>query len=184
MSALLPSRIVDDDLTIQRWTETDVDAMEALITDNLEHLRPWMAWAAREPIAPQQRRRLFDRWDRYWATGKGVVYSIRVGEKLIGGCAIHRRIDSDVAEIGYWLGQNSTGRGVATRTSRALTDAAFGLDDIDVVQISHERSNARSGAVAERLGYSRVPTQSANATCWQMDRSGWFSPSGDVQPSS
>jgi RimJ/RimL family protein N-acetyltransferase len=174
MTTLLPSRIIDHDLTIQRWTATDVDPMEALVTENLDHLRPWMAWAAHEPITSQQRRQLFSRWDRYWKADKGAVYSVRVDDELVGGCAIHLQT-SDGAEIGYWLGHNATGRGIATRTARALTDEAFRLDDIDFVQISHEHSNTRSGAVAERLGYTRVPTLSPGDTRWRVDRSRWFS---------
>ena len=165
--ARLPSRIVDHDLTIQRWTPADIDPMEALISANLEHLRSWMAWAAHEPIGPAKRRMLFDQWDRYWASSRGAVYSIRIGDELVGGCAIHRQNESDAVEIGYWLGQNATGRGIATRTARALTNAALGVADINVVGISHERSNVRSGAVAERLGYTQAFTSSADVTRWE-----------------
>jgi ribosomal-protein-serine acetyltransferase len=173
MSALLPSQIVDDDLTIQRWAESDIAPLEGLITNNLEHLRPWMAWAAHEPISAEQRRKLFDRWDRYWASGTGAVYSIRLGDELFGGCAIHRRSEPRGVEIGYWLSEQASGRGIATRASRVLTNAAFRLDDIDFVQISHERSNIRSGAVAQRLGFAPVSVPPLDATRWRIERSSW-----------
>lgn len=173
MSTLFPSRIVNDDLTIERWTASDIAPMETLITDNIEHLRPWMAWAAREPIDAERRRKLFDRWDRYWASGEGAVYSIRVRDELFGGGAIHRRTETRSAEIGYWLGEHASGRGFATRTARALTDAALGLAEIDVVQISHEPSNLRSGAVAQRLSFASVPTTPPDATRWRVDRRSW-----------
>lgn len=173
MRTLLPSRIIDHDLTIQRWTSADIEPMEALIVENLDHLRPWMAWAAREPITAEQRQRLFDRWDRYWKTSAGAVYSVRIGGELVGGCAIHRRNDTRSAEMGYWLAKNATSQGIATRTARLLTDAAFQLASVDAVQISHEHSNTRSGTVAERLGYTRLPTPSPDATRWRTDRSQW-----------
>lgn len=173
MRTLLPSRIVNDDLTIQRWTTADIVAMEALIVANLDHLRPWMAWAADEPIGPRRRQQLFNRWDRYWQTGNGAVYSVRIGPRLVGGCAVHRQSNTRSAEIGYWFAENATGRGVATRTARALTDAAFRAGHVDIVRISHERSNTRSAAVAERLGFRNVSTPSPKETRWQANQSRW-----------
>ena len=46
----LPDRVPDEVLDITVWRSGDVTDMGALITDSLEHLRPWMAWATHEPL--------------------------------------------------------------------------------------------------------------------------------------
>jgi hypothetical protein len=42
----LPSYIRTQRLVILQWTEADAPALNAAITDSLDHLRPWMSWAA------------------------------------------------------------------------------------------------------------------------------------------
>lgn len=145
--------------------------MAALVADSLDHLRSWMAWASDEPLPTEVRLRLFQRWDRYWASGQGVVSMIEVGGELVGGCSLHRRVGPGGLDLGYWLGRHATGRGIATRTAAVLADAAFQVDGVDFVQISHTTANAHSGAVPERLGFTLVsPARSPDVTTWQRRR--------------
>jgi len=164
----LPSRIEGDDLVIRRWTEDDAEAMTLLIAENLDHLRPWMAWARREPLSTPARLRLIEKWDRTWESGQGAIYAIESVSELVGGCALHRRVGLGGLDIGYWLGEQASGRGLATRTARALTEAAFQLEDTAFVQISHEASNARSAAVARRLGFTNLTSSDDSpVTTWR-----------------
>lgn len=168
----LPERIEAEDLVIRRWTAGNVDGMTNLIVGSLDHLRPWMAWAKSEPLSTDARLQLFERWDQYWASGDGAVYAVEDSEELVGGCALHRRVGPGGIDLGYWLGHHSTGRSIATRTAAALTGAAFRIDDIDFVQISHTASNQRSRAVAERLAFTNVtPPGEQFVTTWQQHRS-------------
>lgn len=168
----LPERIeTDEDLLIRRWQPTDAAAMNALIAANLDHLRPWMAWAGTEPLSTEARLRLFTRWDGYWASGDGAIYAIEGAGELMGGCSLHRRIGPGGIDLGYWLGQHHTGQGIATRVAGALAQASFTVDDIEFVQISHTPSNEPSGAVAERLGFSKLTaTTEHTVTTWQLAR--------------
>lgn len=168
----LPERIeADDGLLIRRWQPTDSAAMTALIDANLDHLRPWMAWAGTEPLSIEARLRLFMRWDGYWASGDGAIYAILDAGELVGGSSLHRRVGPGGIDLGYWLGQHHTGHGIATRTAATLTQASFTVDDIDFVQISHTPANERSGAVAERLGFTKLPAETEHTvTTWQLAR--------------
>lgn len=167
----LPERIESDHVFVRRWTRTDADAMENVITASLEHLRPWMAWARREPLSIEARLRLFEKWDRYWASGNGAVYAIEVAGEIVGGCSLHRRVGPGGLDLGYWLGRDGTGRGIASHATAALTDAAFTVDDVDFVQVSHTRANVSSGAVAQRLGFVDVTGEQEDAiTIWRRTR--------------
>jgi ribosomal-protein-serine acetyltransferase len=59
-------------------------------------------------------------------------------------------------EIGYWVRTDRAGAGVATAAARLATEAAFGIDGIEVACIHHDAANAASGRVAEKLGYREV----------------------------
>ena len=69
---------------------------------------------------------------------------------------LHRRGGPDELEIGYWLDDAATGRGLMTEAAAMATDVAFTVDGIDVVEIIHDRANRRSAGVPARLGYRRV----------------------------
>ncbi|MDH3753428.1 MAG: GNAT family N-acetyltransferase [Acidimicrobiia bacterium] len=177
VSARLPEHIAGTRLVIRRWRVEDAEPLSRLIEASLTHLRPWMAWAAEEPMPIEQRRRLIEHWDRYWETGDGVVYGIFERAAPVGGCGLHRRIGPGGLDLGYWIGADHTGRGLATETARQLTTAAFETDDIDHVEINHERSNTASAAVARRLGYAgirREPDDSTDVMGWRVDRTDWL----------
>lgn len=57
------------------------------------------------------------------------------------------------ADIGYWLTEAATGRGLMTRAVRAVTKLAFEEYGIKRLTIRAEPENARSWRVAERAGY-------------------------------
>jgi ribosomal-protein-serine acetyltransferase len=59
------------------------------------------------------------------------------------------------AEIGYWLDEAHERRGLMTASVRAVVDHAFGVWQLNRVQIRIDVLNAASLAVAERLGFRR-----------------------------
>ncbi len=71
------------------------------------------------------------------------------------------RIGAGGLEIGYWVHQALTGRGVATAASAALTEAAFGLPGIDHVEIHHDELNLASERIPVKLGYVCTGTVAA-----------------------
>ena len=52
----LPDHVESPRLTIRRWRPDDVDALSAAIVASVDHLRPWMPWAADEPIGSARAR--------------------------------------------------------------------------------------------------------------------------------
>jgi len=57
-------------------------------------------------------------------------------------------------EIGYWLGEQATGRGLMTRAARAMLGFVFDEVGVNRVGLQAEVGNQRSRAVAERLGFT------------------------------
>ena len=82
-------------------------------------------------------------------------YVIVDGETIVGGATLHHFDPMrDAVEVGYWLFPSARGRGVATRSVRALVDHAF-ANGIYRVEAHVRVGNERSEKVLERLGFVR-----------------------------
>ncbi|HEX8685562.1 MAG TPA: GNAT family protein, partial [Pyrinomonadaceae bacterium] len=61
-------------------------------------------------------------------------------------------------DIGYWLGAAYQGRGLMTRSCRALVGHAFGELRLNRVEIYCAVANVRSRRIPERLGFAQEGT--------------------------
>jgi RimJ/RimL family protein N-acetyltransferase len=141
------------DAVARRHHSDDVDAVQQAIDDSRDHLRPWMAWADQSRADTVTFiRTAIEKWD----AGEEFSYLIvsADGGRVLGGGGLHRRSGPEALEIGYWLRDGETGRGLITAAAGALTDAALALDGIDRVEIHCDERNVRSAAVPRRLGYT------------------------------
>jgi RimJ/RimL family protein N-acetyltransferase len=179
--ALLPDVLPAGAIELRRWRIGSLAALMNAIGASYPELQRWMAWAQTMPTAEQQRDVLeageaaFDA-DREWGY---LLYEQSSGD-LVGGAGLHRRGEPQVTEIGYWVRSDRTGRGYATATARALTEAAFSrLPDIERVEIHMDKANAASAAVPRKLGYRldrEVPrdilalAHTGTGLVWVLDR--------------
>lgn len=169
-------------MTVRRWRAEDAPALNDAVAASREHLLPWMPWAGEPPMTLEQRLRQLANWEREWRAGGDCVYGIFVGEQVAGGCGLHRRLGPHGLEIGYWLRAGFTGRGVMTTAAGLVTEAAFGLPGLELVEIHHDKANERSGAVPRRLGYKLVrevprepqaPAEIGIECQWRLTREQW-----------
>lgn len=83
-------------------------------------------------------------------------FAISVADEAVGGIGF--TLQPDVghrsAEIGYWLGENFWGRGLATDALRAVTHYAFGNFDICRLFAHVFEWNGASARVLEKAGYT------------------------------
>ena len=78
------------------------------------------------------------------------------GGVLAGGIGLMARIGPGGLEIGYWVRQAYTRRGLATAAAAALVEQAFRLPGVDRVEIVHDELNVASGGVPRKLGFTEV----------------------------
>lgn len=181
MTPVRPSEELSDGaVVVRRWRVDDAPDLHRVLVANVEHLRPWMPFIAAEPLAVSDRADLLEGWELKWDQGVEFAYAIcRPDGTLVGSCGLHPRVAPDGLEIGYWLAEDATGRGVATAATRLLVGAAFSLDHVTFVEIRHDRDNHASGRVAERSGFTRVgeearevsaPGESGVTVVWRLTR--------------
>ena len=137
---------------LRPFETADVEELYALVERNLEHLAPWMPWAA----APKrdETAAFVAATRRQLAANDGFQAALLRGGKIIGTAGFHR-VDwmNRSTSIGYWLSAEEQGRGLMTAAVRALTDHAIGGWELNRVTIEAAVGNARSRAIPERLGY-------------------------------
>lgn len=86
----------------------------------------------------------------------GVVLVIESEGAVIGDLVLfHLDTDAGSAEIGWVVSPGASGRGLATAAVRALIDTAFVVYGLRRVEARIDPDNARSVALAERLGMRR-----------------------------
>jgi len=141
-------------VTLRRYREDDVDAVFAAVTESLDHLRPWMPWAA--GYTRQAAEEFLDGSVRSWEDGTEYNYAILSDGTLAGGVGLMTRIGPGGLEIGYWVHRAWTGRGLATAAAAALVDQAFRLPGVDRVEIIHDELNVPSGKIPRKLGFTEI----------------------------
>ncbi len=180
---VLPGRVDTERLVIRLWEPDDVDGLIEAVAESQEHLRPWMPWAAADPVDRATRLDWIGAGKQSWESGGDAVFGIFAAGEVVGGTGLHRRGGPDTLEIGYWVHVDHIGRGYATEAAGALTDAAFTVAGIDIVEIHHDRANVGSARVPEKLGFTMVaehepttvpsPGEERIDWCWQMRRADW-----------
>lgn len=148
-------RIVTPRLVIRCWNPADAALLKAAVDVSIEHLLPWMPWAANEPTDLDTKIALLRRFRGQFDLGQDFTYGIfsRDEAEALGGTGLHTRLGSDAREIGYWVRADRINQGIAAETAAALTRVAFEVDKLDRVEIHCDADNVRSAAVPRKLGY-------------------------------
>ena len=160
-----PERIEAGDFYLRRQRVDDAAAIASAVAESLAELQAWMPWADSSAVDPEaQHRRLQDVLG-HWEQGTEYIYLVfRPGDdRVLGSAGLHRRVGPGGLEIGYWLRTSETGRGTVTEAVRALANAALSLPGVDRVEVHCDQANARSAAVAQRLGFRLARTEEVEA---------------------
>ena len=85
----------------------------------------------------------------------GLNFAIAVNDKVAGGIGLLPGTDVNrvQAEIGYWLGEEYWGRGIATEAVRGLTRHGFDTLELNRLFATPFAGNAASCRVLEKAGY-------------------------------
>lgn len=151
----VPYELHTERLCIRCYRPSDAEALQQSIAESIDHLLPWMTWAAIEPEPIEEK---IERIRKFRHNFDGDIdYTMAIFELnsdfLIGGTGLHKRVGPEAFEIGYWLHPDYLGRGYATETAAALTQAAFEMHKATRVEIHCDPRNTASAAIPKRLGF-------------------------------
>jgi RimJ/RimL family protein N-acetyltransferase len=155
-----PRRIQTERLVLRCWEPDDAPLLKATIDKNVEHLLPWMPWAAHEPETLAEKTARLAEFKRLFGAGDEAVYAIfnRAETEVLGGTGLHPRGGAHGREIGYWIAAEHEGKGLVTESSAVLTRVGFEHLELDRMEIHCDPRNVRSAAIPRRLGYEHEAT--------------------------
>lgn len=171
-------------ITLVSFRGDEGPELTRLVAENLEHLRPWMPWAADVPTEAAQTGFIAGSREQ-WDEGAAFGYWLReeASGEMVGCAGLHRRVGPSAIEIGYWVSASKVRRGYATAAARALTTAAFGLPGVERVEIHCDQANVASAGVPRRLGYRldriqdgpiEAPGESGPEMVWVVGAADWL----------
>lgn len=151
---------VDHEIDLVLAEERHAEEVAALIVRNQRRLARWEPWAE-HPATASALRGFIRGCLEGFAAGTQVQTYVRVGGRLVGSCGLRISAQTRAGEVGYWLDGDHEGRGIASRSARALVTAAFLERDLARMELRTAVDNVRSRALAERLGFVHEGTQRA-----------------------
>jgi ribosomal-protein-serine acetyltransferase len=144
---------VDDEIKLRLYRKSDAAELFAVVNPNFEHLKTFLHWvkpdyslaSAKEFIVQNQKSA---------AEKKSEAYGIFYQNKLAGSVGfVNFSWHSRFAEIGYWVAKDFEGRGIITKSCRALINYAFEDLAMNRIEIRCAVENIKSRAIPERLGF-------------------------------
>lgn len=144
---------LDDEHCLRLIEETDADELHRVVAANREFLAGWMPWAARQTLEGTVE---FIRSSRQqWAANQGFQAVILERGSIVGVIGFHRLDwENRSTSLGYWIAEDAQGQGTVTFATRALVNHAFGVWDLNRVEIRAGVDNTRSRRIPERLGFA------------------------------
>ncbi len=155
-----PYLIRTERLVVRCWEPRDAPLLKNALDESLDHLRPWMPWAADEPKPLEDKAELLRQFRGRFDLGEDFVFGIfdRGESEVIGGTGLHTRVGPGAVEIGYWIRASRVGQGYAREATGALTRVAFRVCGVDRVEIRIDPANAASLRIPRRLGFREEAT--------------------------
>jgi ribosomal-protein-serine acetyltransferase len=152
------SRRIEDDLELRPVDERHAEELAALVRRDIAHLKPWMPWAT-ERYSVEDAREFIRRQIRQYAEDQGFATLVFYGGRVAGSIG-YNQIDwsNRKCDIGYWLGSDFQGRGIMTKSCRALVEHAFRELRLNRVEIFCAVENKRSRRIPERMGFTQEGT--------------------------
>jgi len=153
-------RIETERLVVRCYQPSDAKLLADSVTENIEHLKPWMPWAHDEPTSIEEKVRGVLRFRGMFDLQKNYTYGIFNKEeaKLLGGTGLHPRGGDEELEIGYWMHKDHVNQGLTTESTAALIKVAFDIIHVHRIEIHCDPANLSSASIPRKLGFTHEGT--------------------------
>src|SRR5215831_873583 len=145
--------IIDGDLYVGLLQALHAEALFRLQEHNRPRLEAWMPFMDSLRSVEDVSRFIRAGLERF-GSERGLSAGIWWQGELAGwiGMRVH---EDGYGTLGYWIGGEHEGKGLATRAVLSLVAYAFDVLKLARIEIRCEPTNTRSIAVAERAGFMR-----------------------------
>lgn len=153
----LPIKI-DATTELHLLTENDAAAIYLLIESNRAYLREWLPWIDYTQSVEDEQAFISNACIQY-QNNQSFIYAIWYQQQIVGTIG-YNQLDwtNRKVDIGYWLAAQYQGKGIMTRSCRALIGYAFDDLKLNKVEIRCATMNTHSCAIPQRLGFIQEGT--------------------------
>jgi ribosomal-protein-serine acetyltransferase len=144
---------IDENLKLVLPQQHHAEEIAAVVQENLEQLKLWVPWATDDYSVDSAREFIRQSLKEFAEKGNFGAFVV-LNEKIVGAIGFHKlNFTNKSTHVGYWLAEEGQGKGLMTKSCRALIDYLFDKMKLNRVQINCNVKNVKSRAIPERLGF-------------------------------
>ena len=145
---------VDSKSYLRLLVKSDAERIFQLVEQNRAYLSEWLPWVPSTKTV-EDTQSFLEIVEANHASKKATHCGIVFQEQLVGLIGLRLNSESYVANIGYWLSEHVSGRGLMTRSVQQLCKYGFEQLHLERIEIRAAISNPSSWSIADRLGFTR-----------------------------
>ncbi|MHB1652184.1 MAG: GNAT family N-acetyltransferase [Desulfitobacteriaceae bacterium] len=145
--------VVDDEVVLKLLDIVHADQLFELTDPGRLYLKEWLPWVDGTESA-KDTKSFIEMTKKQFASNNGFQAGIWYKGNIAGVIGFHgMNWANRSTSIGYWLGERYQGKGIMTKSCKALVEYAFRELNLNRIEIRCAEKNLRSRAIPERLGF-------------------------------
>ena len=146
---------IDHTLQLELITEKHAQSIFDMVDANRAHLRPWLPFVDRMQTVDFAHNFVKGCMQRN-ADGNEFAFVIVENATVIGRIGVYK-IDGQnkIGEIGYWIIEGFQGKGIVTKSCKAIIDFCFSELQLNRIEIKCGTENLKSKTIPEKLNFTK-----------------------------
>ena len=146
---------IDENIRLELIEEKHTQAIFEVVDKNRNHLKVWLPFAEKMRTIEFTQNFVSGTMQRNKERNE-FAFVIIENNFIIGRIGVYK-IDNQnkIGEIGYWIAENAQGKGVITKSCKALMDYCFTNLLLNRIEIKCGTENYKSMAIPSRLNFKK-----------------------------
>lgn len=146
---------VDDHIKLELTNELQADVLFNAIDNNRKHLSAFLPWVGHMQSV-QDLKEYLKGSEALIQQQKEISFAILFEGVVVGRIGLHHlNMLNKSGAIGYWLVKEAEGKGIVTKSCKAMINYGFNELGLHRIEIKAAVYNLRSQAVPEKLNFKR-----------------------------
>ena len=142
-----------DNISLELLAEKHAAETFSLINANRVYLKEWLPWVDNMQTVDDFKAYIAN-CNEMHKKGSDLGCVIIYNNAVAGRIGIHHiNQHNKIGAIGYWLGESYAGKGIITRSCKAIIKYGFEILNLNRIEIKCGAGNYKSKAIAERLSF-------------------------------
>lgn len=147
------NRVIDDELRISVFEPAEAAELSRLVDENRAYLKKWLPWLDKNHKEEDSLNFIGSSLQAI-EKKEMMVWGVKSRNNLVGVISFNViNWSTGTVQIGYWLAESETGKGLISKCVCAIEELAFDEMGIEKVEIRCAEENWPSRRIPENLGY-------------------------------